>query len=340
MYKQILIILIISLSLISVCAADEVLKLRFANHTVCIDDSINQHHGTYNNISFGTGIRNGCASFTYNTSKISFDNPTHLSFTDDVIDKPFSVSFWVKHYNIVTDEPVISKGINPGSYEYCITTTGTEAKGTFILFDTFSGYNLQCQTEKFLYEYSLYDGWIHGFLTYDGSSNVLGMNIYLNGILVDCDRAGHPSYQCMTHYNSPVNIGYSNYSGTPTELYGDLDEVIIYDYCVDVTEVQHIYNQYLLSGYTITLLDKDLISTNKNISVYKNSEYIETVQYGDAINVSNVYEYSFVVHEDNFDRFSDIRNIENTTSNGISYISYTFMIVAVLSLLIYMYRRF
>lgn len=340
MFKQILILSIIFLSLISVCSGEILYKARFANHSTCIDDSIYQNHGTYNNIQFDTGIRNGAAIFNDVNSSIVVNNPLQLSFTDDISDKQFSTSFWVNRQGSAIDDPIISKGLHPHDCEYIITTVGDEPKEAIILYDYVNGHQLSCITQSYLYEYDLYNGWLHVFMTYDGTGSALGLNIYLNGELEPCDKSGHPSYVCMSNLTSSLNIGLSAYAYDREYLHGKLDELIFYDYEVPATEIKHIYDSYIFEGYSLTFIDNDLISSEKNISVYNNNEYVKTIKYGESINISNVIHYSFIIHEDNFDRFSHIENIGDTTNKGITYLTYGIFIIGAIALLVYFYRRF
>ncbi len=340
MFKQLIVLSILFLVCLCSASAEVVYYARFANHSVCIDDSGYNNHGAYYNINFDIGIKNGAAIFNGIDSRIVIQNPEELSFTDGSTDEPFSTAFWVNRHGSGVDDPIISKGWEQPECEYIISTIGETPRQSIVLYDNTTGYQLSCQTEKYLYEYTEYNDWVHVFITYDGSSDVSGLNIYINGVLQDCIRSGHPGYIAMDTSSSNLQIGRASYEGPRHFFNGKLDELIFYDTELCLSEVEFIYNSYMFEGYTMMVLDKDLISVNKNISVYRNNEYVQTVEYGETFNISNVYNYSFILHEDNFDRFSHIENITDTSINGITYLVYAFVLIGIIALLIYMYRRF
>ena len=340
MFKQIIIISVLMLICLCSASGEIVYKARFANHSVCIDDSIYANHGVYHNITFESGVRNGAAKFNIDNSSITIPSSSAFSFTDGITDYPFTVAFWVNIENPSEHSPVLTKGNYPVNAEYVVTTMGDNPHGGIILNDAQTGYTLTCYSEHCLCEYNLTNGWMHACITYDGSGSQLGINMYFNGLPIEVVRTGHPSYTCMRDYNGDLLLGIEKYQGFDQRVNGRLDEVIIYDQELSEAQVFYLHESYLFNEYSITLIDEDLISIDKNISVYKNDEYVKTIVYGESINISNVFEYSFVLHEDNFDRFSHIENIGDTSKDGITYLVYAFVLIGIIALLMFMYRRF
>jgi len=344
MFKQLVLLLIISflmISTLSITTADIAFKGRFANHSVCIDDSINENHGTYNDINFSLGVRNGAAVFNGVDSYIYIPHHNALTFTDGTSDLPFSVAFWINILEPNKINPIFTKGYTPALMEYIISTEGIIPKGNIILYDQVSGYQISCVTQDTLIEYETFNGWLHVIITYDGSSTATGLNMYFNGEPMPCDRTGHPSYACMTPQTGDAYIG-REYGGMSSEnLHGKLDEVIVYNHEIPDFQVESIYNEYKCCGYTMSLMKKNNILGNEgNISVYKNNIYLDTISYGDTIHLNNTYEYSFLLHEDMSDTLSNVHNIEDLSNTGLSYLVYAFIVIGVIALLIFMFRRF
>ena len=69
-------------------------------------------------------------------------------------------------------------------------------------------------------------------------------------------------------------------------------------------------------------------------------KYLDTVKYDDVFYINNTYDYSFLLHEDITDTLSNVNNIEDLSNTGLSYLVYACIVVAVLALLVYMFRRF
>lgn len=342
MYKKILIAIIISIIFcISIASADIVYKARFANHTVCIDDSINENHGTYSNTDFDLGIINGAAVFNGINSYITIPHHSALTFSDGLTDYPFSISFWINIQNPQEQNPIILKGYNIIETEYIISTEGENPHGNIILYDQSTGYSISCVTQDPLTEYVTCNDWLHVIITYDGSASENGLNMYFNGAPKLCDRFGHPGYLCMTPTTADLQIGRESAGIGSINLQAKLDEVIIYNHEISSSEASFIYNSYICKGYTFTLLKKNnILGSEGNISVFRNNEYIETLTYGDSILLNNTFEYSFLIHEDMTDSISDINNMSNLSNTGITYLVYIIVIIAVIALLVYLYRKF
>lgn len=100
MYKQIVIVSILLILGMCTVSGEIVYKTTFENHSICIDESKYNNHGVYYNINFTTGIINYASDYNDINSRIVIQNPTELSFTDNVTDSPFSLSFWVNRHGL------------------------------------------------------------------------------------------------------------------------------------------------------------------------------------------------------------------------------------------------
>lgn len=342
MYKQIITILLIFLTLISTCSAEEILKLSFENDTICIDDSINENHGTYANVDFINGFKDQSIISTHPNSIIELPHIDDYSFTDGITDTPFSMGLWLKTYTEPTVSGIIYKGVSTSTYEYFMNfqSSGILRFGltsstpfTYLYVDTALPYTEYYKQGS--------NGWNYIVITYDGSHNIDNLNMYINGIAINTDKTETISgYLGTINRGQPLRFLCKDSSTSLDHLYGEIDEIIFYNNCLTYQEISEKYNTYIETNFTITLINNELLSSQQNISIYKNSMYIETVEYGESIQVTNLADYSFILHEDNLDRFSDISNVAKTTSSGVSYIVYAFMLIAVIALLVYMYRRF
>jgi len=344
MFKQIILLIVISLitlSTVTLSAGDISYKARFSNETVCIDDSINQNHGTYTNINFSSGIINGAAVFNGDNSYITIPQHNSLTFSDGVSDLPFSISFWINILEPNEVNPIFTKGYTTSLIEYEISTEEDIPKGNIVLYDQVSGYTISCVTQDTLIEYETCNGWLHVIITYDGSSTATGINMYFNGEFVLCDRHQHPSYTCMTPQVSNSYIGREYQGMGYASLEAMLDEVIIYNEEIPAFKVSAIYNEYICSGYTLTLIKKNnIIGDEGNITVYRNGKYYDTVSYEESFYINNTYDYSFLIHEDITDTLTNVNNIEQLSNTGLSYFVYAVIVIGILALLMYLFRRF
>ena len=121
---------------------------------------------------------------------------------------------------------------------------------------------------------------------------------------------------------------------------GIVDELVIYDYCVSSSEIENIYNEYVKTGYTMTLLSKDMICSECNFSVYKNDIFDGQYKHGDIITLDNTYDYTIILHEDFIDDISNIDNIPQHMQNNSSLITYVMIFAGILGLILFIFRGF
>lgn len=340
------IFLILSIFMISVMgfivfnslADTQVLYYKCINDVnITYDYSGYNNHGTNYNITSVTGIFNSAAVFNGYSSFIETENPSNLSFTDNTNDKPFSVSYWVNHCQGL-GQPILEKGSYlDGNAEYTIGIPIDTMKNTFYINDATGGY-LECQTNEIITAYDHYNGWIHFFHTYDGINDQNGMKTYINGVLVNTSNVKiGAAYVCMKEEDTSLFVGRQEYI-TLEYLNAYLDELIIYDYEVDLSEVKCIFDQYKITGYSIIFLNEHGI-INKNISVYKNKEFIKEIQYGDTLDIENTYTYTFVIETDLTDKFNSIDNINDVSRTSVTPTVYIIIIGLIIGLIIYLIKK-
>ena len=96
-----------------------------------------------------------------------------------------------------------------------------------------------------------------------------------------------------------------------------------------------------------TILPKNNLGVQHNISCYMNNEFIGVIQYGDSIPINHTINsttmyynrYTFIIHEDFSDQIAHTENINDIAENNISYIIYILIIFMIIGLIIYFVRR-
>ena len=301
------------------------------------DYSGHNNIGTVYNTKSEKGIFNGCAVFNGLSSYIEVVYPQNLSFTDNSNDKPFSISFWFNPgYEL--GQPILELGNYAlGTAEYTVTIPVDTYKLAVYLNDANAGY-LSCITVNNLDTFENFNGWLFAYCTYDGLGSASGLKIYINGILTNTTTSHQGGYTAMQISGESLYIGRQQYVKYEY-LNGKLDELKIKNYERQSQDVMHSYNQYVNTGYYITLLPKNNFNIQHNISVFRENEFIKTIQYGETILFDNTYDYTFIIHEDITDEMAHIENINNIAENNISYIVYIIIIFMILGLIIYLTKK-
>lgn len=155
-----------------------------------------------------------------------------LSFGNGSSDSPFSISTWVN----MTDASVfrILSKYTSSAKEYLLATDSTD-KIVFSLYDDSTGGRLSRKYNTALT--SLQGQWIHLTATYDGTTNLSGLKIYLNGFQVDDSNNQSGTYDSMENTSQIVEIG----KLTTTNANGMIDETSIFDYELTSANVSTIY---------------------------------------------------------------------------------------------------
>ena len=161
-----------------------------------------------------------------------------FSFTDESDDdEAFSVSAWI-NMNDATNFPIICK--DTGSHREWAFVTGSSDKLTFWVYDnSASAY----QGKTYNTGITSYEGkWVHVAATYTGdeSNADAGINIYLNGEVIDDTPFNSGSYVGMENKDSVVAIG----ARLQGNIYanGAITEASIWSKKLGPTEITELYN--------------------------------------------------------------------------------------------------
>jgi len=179
-------------------------------------------------------------SFT-NAKSVRFDgiddfvnvaDNSNLSFGNGSSDSPFSISTWVNMIDATTFR-IISKYASSAK-EYFLATDSTD-KIVFSLYDHSTGGRL---SRKYNTALTSFQGqWIHLAATYDGTTNLSGLKIYLNATRVDNANNQSGTYTAMEDTTQPLEIG----KLTTTNANGAMDEVAIFSSELSASDVTAIY---------------------------------------------------------------------------------------------------
>jgi len=185
---------------------------------------------------------------------IDVGNPSILNFerTDS-----FSISAWVKRKGTGVNEAIVSKMESSGDYRGYLLFIGSTNVVKFVLrnVNTGSGRLFVDSTTTITDT-----DWHHILITYNGSSNVSGIKIYIDGVSDTVTTFGTLSATILN--NAPFNIGARN----SDSLFANskIDEVAIWDTALTSTQVSEIYNG------TGTNTTKDLTTVSGSNLVYWN----------------------------------------------------------------------
>jgi hypothetical protein len=182
----------------------------------------------------------GTFCFDGTNDRINLGDSDSFSFGNGSTDSPFSLSAWINMTD-ATKFRILNKvtGVQASSLKEYLFSLGSDDKIIFYLYqDNESAtrigrkYNGAALTS--------YEGqWIYLVGTYDGSSNVNGIKIYLNGIRVDDLDVITGTYTAMQNTTSNLGLGVlggSNYAN------GKIASTHIYNRALSASEVLHNYN--------------------------------------------------------------------------------------------------
>ena len=208
------------------------------------DSSSNSNDGTssgmtqanlvQSDLSFTSGYSPYALDFDGVNDYINCGSPSSLDFerTD-----AFSISAWVKRVGSGSYQSIIYKANNNSPYNGY----------AFYIFNNKVAFNMSIDytSNNLFYKVCtsvLNTDWNHVLITYNGNSNVSGVNIYINGSLQTVTTAGTSSDLTGTLSNSiPFNIGARN--NTDVFLNGSLSNVSIWNAALTASQVTEIYNE-------------------------------------------------------------------------------------------------
>lgn len=329
MFKYIIILMILSLSMSLVNAGVNDDLVFYANFDENINDSSTNElntqavNPTYTTGQIGEALIN-VADITYFQI---LDDDT-LTFQEGTNDKAFTIAFWSDINS--TSEGLLTKGWEISSAsEYVIFIYNGEinirhySDSSFIRFDT----DDTLQNLKV-------EGFNHFVFTYNGDVMSPSMKIYLNGNNLDGEMY-YGTYD-GTH-NTDKNVYWSNLAGRFGSTHS-LDELRLYDIEYSQALVTELYEYTGESEETEEGICASVMLMNKygrmcNFTLYEDNNYIGEYQYTDVLIMNNSSTYSLVLHEDILDGISDIENIDDLATDNITFIMYIIIALGVLTIL-------
>ena len=163
-----------------------------------------------------------------------------FSFGNGSTDSPFSISAWVNMADATTFRIVSKTGTN--GHEYFLTNGGDD-KLNFILYDTFGTGDIRAKYDTALTSYE--SQWIHVVGTYSGVNGQNGIELYLNGSLLNTVKILNAPYTAMGNTTQPLEIARSASSSYAS---GKFSNVSVFNTELTSTQVLEIYNQGLPSN--------------------------------------------------------------------------------------------
>lgn len=210
------------------------------------DSSENNNTGTLTNMAsddWVTGKFNSGLDFAGDNDYVTIADSSKLSFGDGTTDKPFSVSAWVNADDI-TAYTIASKATNTssGTVEW-IFAIDLEDELKFIVYDDISAIWLKIESSSVM---TAYEGtWTHFAFSYDGSSSMNGVVLYVNGVAIATKTGSSGSYTAMHDTSTPIESGvyFRSNGGVVGWSDGKIDNLMIYNYELTAEQVKLDYNQ-------------------------------------------------------------------------------------------------
>lgn len=211
------------------------------------DESGNGNNGTVNGATLTTNTI-GTADAAYNfdgiDDNISFADNADLNFSNT---EAFTVQAWVKSDLFGSPGMIVSKIAHASPYTgYEVFTNTTGAIGVYLINDFDQGNYILTQSDT---EPLSDSQWHHLLVSYDGSSQASGINIYLDGVSISHTASTDNLTGSMTN-TIPVNVGSRNQQCCFEA--GDIDNIGIWRRALTACEIEELYNEQLTIDNNIT----------------------------------------------------------------------------------------
>ena len=192
-----------------------------------------------NAIGGGGGAQgSGGSSFT-NTKSIALDGVDDFVTMGNVLDfertSAFSISAWVKRGGTGVNDTIVSKMESSGNYRgYLVFISSTNLVKFVLRHQNNVSARLTIDSTTTITD----TNWHHISVTYDGSSSVSGVKIYIDGVSDTVTTAG--TLSATTLNSSPFNIGARNSNSLFATA--TIDEVSLFNSKLSQSDVSTIYN--------------------------------------------------------------------------------------------------
>ena len=159
---------------------------------------------------------------------------SEISTSNLAITEQITINVWSKFDLIGTNGVLISRGVSlssPGNYGYALSRYGGTNKLYFDIYNTTTRSNLI--SEKVIDN----SGWYFISATWDGTTNINGMKLYINGSLDNQKTSG---IEEMGKPSIPFIIG-RNGAGSYSFFNGLIDDVRIYNAALSSSQIKQEY---------------------------------------------------------------------------------------------------
>ena len=177
---------------------------------------------TFNSGNGGSIVFDGTNDYVEIQNQIQFDQ------TD-----PFTLSSWVKSSNVSNELIINNENILYTGYRLNINVNANIEIG---LRNSISD-DIAIETLNRIYA----NTWYHIVGTYDGTRNVSGMKIYINGVEEDTNTISN-TLTSSTLSNQQTLLGIRRPSSPPNPLRGNIANVQIYNRALSTIEITQNYN--------------------------------------------------------------------------------------------------
>lgn len=226
-----------------------------ATAATTLDKSGNGGTGTLTamsqNVTPSPGIAGQALKFRGNVGEyVQVADADRYSFGNGTTDTPFSLSAWVYYdsTNIFGVFPIIGKWASIGNAEWYLSVVGTNVFGSggahalHIQMNTSGGVTNRFRKEGRSSLPIL--KWSYVTMTYDGSSTIGGIKLYVNGVEETTDSQTDGTYVAMSNLGATVDIGAIIRTNATFDSFakGKIDEVRIYNRALSASEIRQLYN--------------------------------------------------------------------------------------------------
>jgi hypothetical protein len=208
--------------------ADAANRASYPKSGTTVTDTVDNNNGTISAATF-SDVNKGVFSFDGTDDYIDFGNILNFERTDS-----FSIECWFKRDRSGVSEFLVAKQESSGNNRgYTFLLDGGDNKLTVVIRNnTASSGRIILDSTTSITD----TNWHCGVFTYDGSSNVSGIKIYLNGLENNGSAIGTLSATIIT--STPLQIGARN-DGNSFD--GNIGPVHIYNRALSASEVLHNY---------------------------------------------------------------------------------------------------
>ena len=179
-------------------------------------------------------------SFNGTDAYIDAGDSDNFTFGNGATDSPFSISAWV-NMDDATKFRIVNK-YNVNNPKEWLFAVGGDDTLRLNLYDNSNQHYIGRKSTSTLTSYQ--GQWIHLACTYDGSSSVNGIKLYLNGSRLGETDNTSGGYVAMENTTQPVLIGWqgNDYAN------GKIDEVAIFNKALSANKIQQIYDATAVVG--------------------------------------------------------------------------------------------